>query len=293
MITAKSAATIWRGVEAAFTQLRPRGYDADLLTALAAEEVPDLVTDAFRSGDYWKAQAAFLSFHGGRWFRDLDGGVAVALLTHLKASTAEGGEELLRRFANAARGQFIRVAHPLMSGSRTLRMFPPASKDLDSAMAASGYEWQDDRDEYVKESTTTVPEVPTVPAVVALVQQADFGDDAEKLITRMLELAEEGLSAKDMNGWTTATTKARDVVREVIENVSAKLGLQTTNQTDARKRLTKAGVTTAEQEERVYLIYKAVCEAAHGISSGENAVLDVAVCLVLAEFVLRKYLGRP
>ena len=51
--------------------------------------------------------------------------------------------------------------------------------------------------------------------------------------------------------------------------------------------------TTAEQETPLQLIYKAVCETAHKITSRPDAVLDVAVCLVAAEFVLRRLLERP
>jgi len=125
VITSKAAATIWRGVEAAFTHLRTSGYDLNLLTALAAEEVPDFVTDAFRS-DYWKAQATFFTFSNGRWFKDRDADVAGVVLAELKASTPiEVGQELLRRFANAARSEFVRLAQPLpWARNRTMRALP-------------------------------------------------------------------------------------------------------------------------------------------------------------------------
>jgi hypothetical protein len=172
-----------------------------------------------------------------------------------------------------------------------VRALPFEASDLDHAMAASGYKWQGDK--YVKESATTVSEVPPVPAVVALVQRAGFDQPAEELIIQMLELADEGLASNDLQGWTTATNKARDALAEVVAGVSAKVGLQTRSAAEARKQLTKAGVTTAEQETRLQYIYKAVCETAHKITSRHDAVLDVAVCLVTAEFVLRRFLERP
>jgi len=135
--------------------------------------------------------------------------------------------------------------------------------------------------------------VPSVPAVVALVQQAGFDEAAEALIIQMLELADEGLAANDMQAWTTATDKAREALGAIVTSISTKLGLPTTKQAEARKHLTKAGVTTIEQETRVQLIYKAVCETAHKITSRHDAVLDVAVCLVTAEFVLHRFLERP
>jgi len=292
VITAKAAATIWRAVETAFHNLRQAGYDADLLTALAAEEVPEIVTEAFRSGKYWKAHTAFFTFHNGRWFIERDTDIAVAVLSELKASTAvEGGQELLRRFATSARSAFARKARPPTSSqNQSLRPLPLESRDLDRAMAASGYKW--DGEQYRRESTTVVPEVPSVPGVVALVQQAKFDQPTEELITQMLELADEGLTASDTQGWITATNKARNALGQIVLSLSAKTGLPTEKQFDARKQLTKAGITTPEQETRVYLIYKAVCETDHKITSRHDAVLDVAICLVTAEFLLRRYLER-
>jgi hypothetical protein len=292
VITSKAAAGIWRSVEAAFPGLRQHGYNADLLTALAGEDVPDMVAGFFRSGDYWKAHAAFFAFRNGV-FLQRNVVLAMAVLAELEVTTeAEGGEELLRRFANAARSEFFRRAGPIpWAPGRTVQTLPFEATDLDGVMKASGYNW--DGDQYRKESATTVPEVPPVPAVVALVQKARFDQLTEELIAQMLELADEGLAANDLNGWTTATDKARDALAQVIAGVSAKVGLQTKNQADARKQLTKAGVITPEQEMRVYLIYKAVCETAHKITSRPDAVLDVAVCLVAAEFVLRRFLERP
>jgi len=89
-------------------------------------------------------------------------------------------------------------------------------------MTASGYKWKDG--EYVKESTTTVSEVPPVPGVVALVQQARFDQPTEELI--MLELADEGLASNDVQGWTTATNKARDALAQIIASISAKVGCE-------------------------------------------------------------------
>ena len=85
------------------------------------------------------------------------------MLAELKASTPiEGCQELLRRFANAARSEFVRLARPLpWARNRTMRALPFESSDLDHTMTASGYEWQDG--EYVKESATTVSEVPLYP----------------------------------------------------------------------------------------------------------------------------------
>ena len=80
--------------------------------------------------------------------------------------------------------------------------------------------------------------------MVALVQQAGFDQRAEELIIRMLELADEGLASKDLQGWTTATNKARDALAQIIASTSAKVGLPTTVQAEARKQLTKAGVIT-------------------------------------------------
>jgi len=91
-------------------------------------------------------------------------------------------------------------------------------------MTASGYKWKDG--EYVKESTTTVSEVPPVPGVVALVQQAGFDQRAEELIIQMLELADEGLASNDLQGWTTATNKARDALAQIIASISAKVGCE-------------------------------------------------------------------
>jgi len=292
VITSKAAAVIWRGLEAAFVHLRQSGHDANLLTALAAEEVPEQITAAFRL-TYWDAHDTFFKLPSGRWFLEEDRLAAEAVLADLNAcSPTEGGQELLRRFANAARNEYVRLAGSL-AGTHGAQMLycAAAGAPVDHAMAASGYKWKDG--EYVKESTTTVSEVLPVPGVVALVQQAGFDQRAEELIIQMLELADEGLASNDLQGWTTATTKARDALAEVVAGVSAKVGLQTRNQADARKQLTKAGVITPEQETRLQYIYKAVCETAHKITSRPDAVLDVAVCLVAAEFVLRRLLERP
>jgi hypothetical protein len=292
VITSKAAAEIWRGIEAAFVGLRPHGYDADLLTALAGQGVPSAVIAAFRS-NFWVAQETFFKFGNGRWFADADSTVAAQVMRELgETSEVEAGQELLRRFANATRSEYLRRAGPLNDSQLIFAYFKNAGPPVSGAMFASGYKWENG--EFVKEMASGVAAVPPVAAVVALVQRAQFGKQAEELLVQMLELADAGLAANDLQGWTTATAKARDALGLIVTNASARVGAPTPKQAEARQNLVKVGLLTAEQEFRVQLIYKAVCETAHKITSREDAVLDVAVSLTAGEFLLRKLLGhRP
>lgn len=272
MITGKISVTIWAAVERAFRTAGRGGSDygpylrSSVHHALQEQDVPLEVARKFGA-----TRPSVQQFVYGLVTGETLSALPDAIVALGATSPQGAGQELLRRIATCAR---LNLATPLC----------PA---LDEEMVLAGYAWGGT--EYVPQLLSLVASVPTRSALAALLDRAGLPN--ADVVKRLLELAETALKQGEQTGWDAATGKARDFLAQVLFGVWAKLSPKAAKpnaNAEARQALRKLGLIDEIQETRLQLIYKAACETAHKWSTQEDAILDFSMCLLLAEFVLRR-----
>ncbi len=293
MIAGKAAVEVARATKRAFADCDHDTWrwSPDFREALESDDLPPSLIAELANGSVARTKDSILKLKFGYLLHGAP--FRSECMEYLKVATsAEAGEEALRRLATIARKKLV-ADLDYWSGpgfQDEVEETNRAISALDGEMVAAGYRWTDSG--FRRDTVTAVAQVPSVPALVDLVTRAKLANEA--LLLSQLELAEQGLAQGGPVGWQAASDKARDAMAKVFEGVALKVqpGVRTTSAAAVRDALEQGGVVDSSQKTRLQLVYKALCETAHNVSSREDAVFDMAAALAASEFVLKRYLTR-
>jgi hypothetical protein len=280
MFTGRAAVTIRQALVTGFAKEDPEAppseFEDKLRDELEAENMPPRLIVALADSGIERGSDCISKLRRGRYLRQ-DPRLAKEVAEDFGLeSPAEAGEEALRRLANVAR--------------KRLRTVPDQQAQLDEELRESGYKW-DKVKGYVAQPVTNAPAVPTVPKLAALIEKAELHNAEE--ILELLAQAEAHFYEGSDDGHQAAAEKASEVMANVMVGVARKFesSVSAIHAASVREVLHSHRVLTRSATERVALLYKALCETPHDATGKEDAALDLALSLVTAEYVLRRYVA--